>query len=231
MSLLTVEEFDNVSHFPGKLTRKQKKTERFIKSPIGVVPSGGYTHNDCFSKKSILWLELIAKRKGVRIQHALNGGEFLIPGTNYRVDGYTADDGTLGSDLLFEYHGCLYHGCVQCTGTHKRPEWGLDDVSYKQRYAMTVSRSKKLREMGYRLIEIWEHQADAQMKNITPEEKLYLENLDFVSRLNMRDSLFGGRTNAIRLYCETDGSQVIKYFDVTSLYFFPSVEPVQKMEA
>ena len=37
-----------------KLTRKQKKTERFIKSPIGVVPSGGYTHNDCFSKKSIL---------------------------------------------------------------------------------------------------------------------------------------------------------------------------------
>ena len=28
MSLLTVEEFDNVSHFPGKLTRKQKKQFR-----------------------------------------------------------------------------------------------------------------------------------------------------------------------------------------------------------
>ena len=202
-----------------KKSKKPRKKERLIESPIGIVPAGGYTSTDCFSKKSILWLELFAKRKKIRIQHALNGGEFKVPGTNYRVDGYYEDPTDPGNCILLEYYGCQYHGCANCTCTDKRPEWLMDGVSYKQRYAMTVERSKKLRALGYKLIEEWEHSADKQMANITEEEKEYLDNLDFVTeRLRMRDCLFGGRTNAIKLYHQVGENEVIRYYDVTSLY-------------
>lgn len=67
----------------------------FFKSPIGIIPSEGYCVKDNFSKASIQWLEWIMwstnkiKKNGVlKIQHALNGGEYRVPGTKYRLDGY-----------------------------------------------------------------------------------------------------------------------------------------------
>ena len=41
------------------------------------------------------------------IRHAHNGGEVRIAGC--LVDGY---DGT--TDTIYEFHGCLFHGCNQC---------------------------------------------------------------------------------------------------------------------
>ena len=78
---------------------------RFLKSPIAVVPSAGYVAKDNYSKASIQWLEWIMednRRKGkdVQIQHALNGGEFKIPNTNYRCDGYDEKHNT-----IYEFYG------------------------------------------------------------------------------------------------------------------------------
>ena len=72
---------------------------------IAVVPSNGNTSRDNYSKASIQWLKLVMeqkRRKGARIkiEHALNGGEFKIAGTNYRCDGYDRC-----SNTIYEFYG------------------------------------------------------------------------------------------------------------------------------
>ena len=74
-----------------------------IISLIAQVPSDGYVQRDTFSKASIQWLEFemeLARREGkqLNIKHALNGHEFNIVGTHYKVDG-KADN------TVYEYHG------------------------------------------------------------------------------------------------------------------------------
>ena len=56
--------------------------------------------------------------------------------------------------------------------------------------------------------------------------KEYVSSLDIMDRLNPRDSFFGGRTNAIKLYHETDKpGETIEHYDYTRYVFrsFPSL--------
>lgn len=46
--------------------------------------------------------------------------------------------------------------------------------------------------------------------------KDYITSLDVMDRLNPRDSFFGGRTNAIKLYHEVEKpGETIEYYDYT----------------
>ena len=86
---------------------------RFKRSPIAIVPSNGYVSKDNYSKASIQWLEWIMEEKRrqkdkIKIEHALNGGEFKIPGTNYRCDGYDRSNNT-----IYEFYG--KHMNLRCT--------------------------------------------------------------------------------------------------------------------
>ena len=197
-----------------KLSKQAAKTKTVFKSsPIGIVPTGGYTRQDTFSKKSIMWLHLITRRTGLKIQHALNGGEYQIPGTAYRCDGFSE-----ATQTIFEFYGCIFHACPICFGGDKQCSWRLEGISFAQRYAMTINRKVELQSLGYKIVEIWEHEADVLLSNLLKDEKQYLETVEIVERLEIRDSFFGGRTNAIRLYAEADENTVIRYYDVTSLY-------------
>ena len=55
--------------------------KKFVRSPIAHVPSEGYTKRYNYSKSSIIWLNWIMKKENIFIQHALNSGEYSIPGT------------------------------------------------------------------------------------------------------------------------------------------------------
>lgn len=82
-----------------------------ITSPIAVVPSNGYTCKDNFSKVSIQWLEWLMEKnklKGIPlfIHHTLNGGEYRVPGTNYRCDGYSKDES--GKQTIYEFYGNFF---------------------------------------------------------------------------------------------------------------------------
>jgi hypothetical protein len=86
---------------------------QFISSPIAQVPSSGY-HNHQFSKMSITWLEWLMekeKRRGeypIYIQHALNEGEYQVPNSKYKLDGFCRETNT-----AYEFNGCLWHGCCR----------------------------------------------------------------------------------------------------------------------
>ena len=82
--------------------------KEFVHSPIAKIPPGGYK-TDQYSKSSIQYLEGVSRRDNIKIRHALNGGEIRLPGTRYRLDGYSYETYT-----TFEYQGCVYHGCPRC---------------------------------------------------------------------------------------------------------------------
>ena len=86
--------------------------KKFDSTPIAQVPAYGY-NRDTFSMASIKWLEWYSfdqKSKGKQMQicHVLNGGEKVIPNTNYRVDEH------ISASKVSDFYGCFWHGCKIC---------------------------------------------------------------------------------------------------------------------
>ena len=116
-----------------------------------------------------------AKNRGIHIHHARcgHGGERKILGA--RVDGYHQE-----SKTVFQFHGCLWHGCEKCypeerqkpvqqktrqgkviprLDTEKKP------MNRKTAYELTLQRTQSLRKEGYRVVEKWEHEKPTPWAN------------------------------------------------------------------
>ena len=114
--------------------------------------AGSLLHSGCpictsnHSAPSIRWLDECQKLLRLRIQHAENLGEFKIPGTRYRADGYNRR-----FNLVFEFLGDYWHG-------HKSAiAGGAERTGFlKQRRAKTLERFNKLLSLGYAIAYIWE---------------------------------------------------------------------------
>lgn len=174
---------------------------------IAIVPNLGYDPSRQFSMKGCRWLAWMS-RDGRVIRHAKNGGEMQIG--PYTVDGYDEETHT-----VYEFYGCYWHGCPTChpeleTQTHPH----RSDCTYGALYQQTLIREHQLREQGYEVVTIWEHDFDQEIKN-NPNLEHFLQTLNFQDPLNPRQALYGGRTNATRLFCN-EGD--MRYVDVCSLY-------------
>jgi G:T-mismatch repair DNA endonuclease (very short patch repair protein) len=103
-----------------------------------------------FSKIAIKWIEEKARSLRMKnVQHAMNVGEFVIPGIG-KVDGYHANTKT-----VFEFHGDAYHGNPK----RYKPTTKCNPYSSKTAkdlYKETIKRDKAIVKAGYRLIIIWE---------------------------------------------------------------------------
>lgn len=82
---------------------------------------------------------------------------------------------------------------------------------------MTKKRERELKELGYDLVIIWEHQFRYQVEKNEALQH-FISTLDLQERLDPRDSFFGGRTNAVKLHYKAKENEKIRYFDFTSLY-------------
>ena len=165
---------------------------------IAVIPDYGYNPSNKTSLKCQQWLKGISQQQNIRIQHACNGGEFHVG--KYLLDGICHENKT-----IYEFHGCVYHGCPSCYqpttfNVLKQQSMGLVHSKHLAR----IEEIKKLMP-DYNLVEIWE--CEFSKKNQLTHEPL-----------NPREALFGGRTNAVKLYHKCTGTDTIKYMDYTSLY-------------
>ena len=153
-----------------------------------------------------MWLEWIkSNNPGIIIQHALTDrGEYRVPGTNYRVDGYCEQTRT-----VYEFLGCLWHGCPLCHPDRQRSLPKTNETA-DLLYNKTMDRIRHLESLHYKVVTIWEH----EFSNLDLGEM----DFDIQTRLNLRDSFFGGRTNATKLYYEAGEEEQIRYVDFTSLY-------------
>ena len=114
----------------------------FVRTPIAKLPPSGY--NDQYNKASIQWLELRARVDNVTIQHALNVGEKSIPGTRYKLDRYCEE-----KNMVYEYHGCVFHGCPVCFPDNRQDRYHpLTKQSLSELHALTRKKEASLENLG-----------------------------------------------------------------------------------
>lgn len=140
----------------------------FEQSPFSHIRGSGCPkcRNTCVSKQQIQWLEYIAKSNDIYIQHAMNAGEYKIG--NYKADGYCAATRT-----IFEYQGCYYHGCIECYKPNK-----VNNINKKlmaELYNKTYLKEKFIKDKGYNLVTIWEHDWIKKIKAIKKIQKWWRE--------------------------------------------------------
>jgi hypothetical protein len=96
------------------------------------------------------WIEEIKELLGFHIQYAKNEGEFRIPGTRFKVDGYCSETKT-----VFEFHGDCWHGNPKIYAPTDTPN-PFSKKTAKQLYEDTVKRVNKIKALGYQVVEMWE---------------------------------------------------------------------------
>ncbi|XP_041919959.1 uncharacterized protein LOC121684091 isoform X2 [Alosa sapidissima] len=165
------------------------------------------------SKESLEWLEYVSATEGIHIQHALNAGEHKVG--DHMVDGFSSSSkGCVG----FEFLGCYHHACLTCykpEEMHQTRKIKCKDVNKE-----CLQKLENLkRNDNFTLRSIWEHDWINQKKNDS-KVKEFMSKYKAPERLNPREALYGGRTNALCLYYKTQENEKIHYYDFTSLYPF-----------
>ncbi|XP_075438335.1 uncharacterized protein LOC142477223 [Ascaphus truei] len=181
---------------------------------IAIVPPDNYNiTKKRFSTPATQWLLYVAYKENIVIQHALRGGEKMVG--NYFLDGYAVINGV---QTAFEFNGCFYHGCPMCY--NEKDTNTVTSLTYGQLYHKTAIKTHFLKtKCGYAVRELWEHEWKHMLETDT-DLKAFLLKSDFPQPMNPRDALYGGRTNAIKLYHKTAPGESIHYYDFTSLYPF-----------
>jgi uncharacterized C2H2 Zn-finger protein len=125
---------------------------KISKYPYNLLRGGGcyVCQKANHSKVAISWLKEIAKRYSIYIQHAENLGEYKIPGTKYRCDGYHKE-----SNTVFEFNGDCFHGNPKVYKKSDKPH-PFNDLTALQLYRNTKNRENKIKELGYNVCSIWE---------------------------------------------------------------------------
>ena len=103
------------------------------------------------SQSQLNWLNHVATTAGIYIQHKVNDGEYVIPSIG-RVDGYCA-----ASNIVYEFHGCFYHSCPTCFVKRDDPHPFIIGKTYQEVYERTIERDQRIRDLGYNLVAMWEH--------------------------------------------------------------------------
>ena len=123
---------------------------KFLKSDtIGLIPTGGYTCNNKYSKKAIMWLFHMEQTDGEAINHARNLREYRLPELpHFSVDGYCAETNT-----IYEFFGSYFH---VCTCQPFRDVITTIGDTLVARYERTMSRFVQITRAGYQFKVQWE---------------------------------------------------------------------------
>ncbi|MGZ8924637.1 MAG: hypothetical protein ACXW2E_02015 [Nitrososphaeraceae archaeon] len=111
--------------------------------------------NISVSNKALTWLDYIQETKNIIIQHAGNGGEYLIPGTKYSVDGYCSETNT-----VYEFDGDAFHGNPNRYQPDDNCHPFDKQLMAKQLLDRTLMKHAKLKELGFNVVSIWESDFD-----------------------------------------------------------------------
>ncbi|CAH3126339.1 unnamed protein product, partial [Porites lobata] len=188
---------------------------------IAVEPLGGWRGAQVnHSLKALQWLyyqEHLLPKEGAsadRIRHVRNGGEQSVRTSvdSHFVDGYDPVTRT-----VYEFHGCLYHGCPRCYPARNAKHYATPDRTVEELYQATLSKRTALLRAGYTVIEMWECEWD-RLVDTDEAVQHFLNSFDLVAPLEPREAFFGGRTGAVALHAVAGEGEEIRYVDVTSLY-------------
>jgi phage/plasmid-associated DNA primase len=118
---------------------------------------------DVYSKISIEWLNYLSKELNINIQHAENGGEYKIKNSLYKADGFCKE-----LNLIFEFDGCKFHGCVKCNKNSSKNNNLLTKTLKKKKYCTNNN---------FNYLNIWQCYWD-EIKNNTIKLNNYIAEIN-----------------------------------------------------
>lgn len=126
-----------------------------------------------YSKASLQWLQYIEFSSGQYIQHAENGGEYQIPGTRLKLDGYCKDTNT-----VYEFHGDYWHGNPKVFNPNILNR--TCGVTMGDLYRDTLSKKKLIQEKGFQYVEIWEKEWRNAIKCVKQIQRIWRKNKQMI---------------------------------------------------
>ena len=103
------------------------------------------------SKRSFEWLNYVAASHGIKLQTAQDKqGEYLIPGTRLKCDGFCHETNT-----CYEFLGDYWHGNPNVYA--KDAVNKTTNITFGELYNKTLQRKHRLESLGYNYVEMWEH--------------------------------------------------------------------------
>lgn len=196
---------------------------------IPLTPYHGYNKAKTESKIARAFITFLGRKMNINFR----AGAKLNP--RFYPDGYTETPRKIAVDFL----GCYYHLCDECGYNTQRDNYTTKSTfisadgekkTVNEPISKSVEEQKRLmkrlfcEENDIEYIEVWEH----QIKELTHDERQQLDEIykqiDHQSvdqgQIIHRDALFGGRTEAFKLFHECGDDEVIEYHDVNGLYPF-----------
>ena len=81
------------------------------------------------------------------LQHVGNAGEYYVPVTTFTVDGFCRE-----TNIVYEFHGCFWHGCPKCYPVHDEKHLRLCKCTMHAVYEKTQNKMTCLRAQGFVLV-------------------------------------------------------------------------------
>ena len=103
-----------------------------------------------YSRGQIEWMEyLICSTPDIRHQLNNEDGEFIIPGTRYKADGYS-----VAENCIYEYHGDFWHGNPNIYDTNSMHP--ITRTTYGDLWEKTLKKQRCCENYGFTVHYIWE---------------------------------------------------------------------------
>lgn len=187
------------------------RKDHMMPKSIGIIPILGFNPEQRSSMIALQWLKWLSYKQNIEIKHSRNDGELKLG--VYRVDGYHEV-----SKTIYEFHGCHWHGCPRCFTTNAYNQ--TCQSSYGNLYKRHIKRIQDIKNnnQDHKIIEMWECDWKELIKNNTDLSEFLKYKCNYSEPLEPRDALFGGRTNALKMYHKVCDGEKIKYVDFRSLY-------------
>ena len=138
-----------------------------------VTPSNHLKSRECpkcypqHSKIQIHWLHYIQMTNSYTIHHAeSDNGEYKIPETNYKVDGYCKETNT-----VYEFHGDFWHGNPKRFNPNDTNR--ITKTTFGELYQRTQKKKYKIQELGYNYVEMWEHDWKRAIKSVIKIQRMW----------------------------------------------------------
>lgn len=171
---------------------------------IGIIPSSGYGLCENESLKALQWLMWTVQFKNINIRYAFNGREIRLS------EGQLEDGYDFISKAVYEFHGC-----EQCYSNQTEALFGNSNNIMSMRRERTEMKIRRIKEAGYRVIEIWECNFDRFVRMRLDLREFFAQNKVFQQApLNPRDEFLEGRTNAVKLYHKCNDNEKTRYMNV-----------------
>lgn len=188
------------------------KTHYLVEDTVALTHNNAYIQqNKTFSSVSIEWLEYVKKSRNVDVHHALNHGEMQIG--KFFLDGYYEQGGV---KYALEFNGCFHHGHECRYEPHDLHRLSL--VPYGVLRTQSDEKVEILQSLhGMKVEVIWECEW-TKMKQTNASVMEFMSTYSAPERLKPRDALFGGRTNAYKLYHKVSDGEKISSILILRLY-------------